>query len=269
MVTGPLVSIILPTHNGVRFLRQSIESCLAQSYESLELVVVDDASTDDVSDTLAGLRDSRITLIRNEHNLGLPRSLNVGFARAAGTFLTWTSDDNYYGSTAIARLVDTLESRPDVGLVYGSFHLVDEQGNVIGRRDCPPPVYLPKDNTVGAYFLYRREVRDRIGDYDPGMRLAEDYDYWLRVHRHFRCCRVDAAEYYYRVHDASLTGTAGGQEIVRVARRAQRKNRWWKSWLICLFYSTADPVAGAVSNTRTGGVLKSVFGRRWRAIAGR
>ena len=96
MISDPLISIVLPSYNGARYVCESIDSCLRQSYHNWELIIVDDASTDDTPSIIAEYvaRDHRIRSIRNAVNRRLPGSLNIGFADASVQFLTWTSDDN-------------------------------------------------------------------------------------------------------------------------------------------------------------------------------
>lgn len=265
----PLVSIVLPVYNGGEYLAESIESCLYQTHREIELVIVNDASTDNTAQTIASYNYPRVKVIHNRINQGLPRSLNIGFAHAKGEYLAWTSADNLYAPNAIESLLSEISSSSDVGLVYGNFHLIDENGVVINRKECPPPVYLPKVNAVGAYFLYRRKVMEVVGDYDPDLRLAEDYDYWLRIHNRFKIRQVEADGYYYRVHSESLTGTSREAEIARVTTLAQRKNRSLKNCLKCGIYSATDPLAAKLASTRIGGFLRGMLSNRWRGLAGR
>ena len=99
----PLVSIVLPVYNGEKYLRESLDSILAQTMEDWELIAVDDCSKDATPQILAdyAASDSRIRVMRNAENQRLPRSLNIGFAEARGEFLTWTSDDNAYAPEAL------------------------------------------------------------------------------------------------------------------------------------------------------------------------
>lgn len=264
-----LVSIVLPVYNGERYLRQSIESCLKQTHNDLELIIVDDASTDSTHEIIAAQTDPRIKVIINTTNQGLPRSLNIGFQLASGKYLTWTSADNLYAENAIESLLTTLQTDPGTGLVYGSFHLIDETGRVIGRKQCPQPAYLAKENTVGAYFLYRREVLRAVGGYDPNLRLAEDYDYWLRINERFTVRIVDADGYFYRVHDSSLTGTSRESEVLSAARSARRKSLSLLTRGKFLIYSTLNPIVGKMSGSRTGKLLRASLGGYWRNWGGR
>jgi glycosyltransferase involved in cell wall biosynthesis len=215
----PLVSIILPTHNGSRFLHHAIESCLSQSYSHWELILVDDASTDNTPDIISRYvsQDRRIKSVRHAVNRKLPASLNSGFALAQGDLLTWTSDDNCYRVPALESMVACLEENPDVGIVYADATLIDDAGREIGRLSAPPPEELPYWNSVGACFLYRRLVPDTMGNYDESLFLAEDHEYWLRAFTTFRFHHLSEDLYLYRVHEGALSQTRS--EAVKLAVR--------------------------------------------------
>src|SRR5574344_1693507 len=114
-----LVSIVLPVYNGEKYLAQSIESVLNQTYENIELIIVNDCSTDnsrDIAQKYAN-KNSGIKIIDNTENKKLPASLNIGFEAANGEYYTWTSDDNYYEPTAIEKMVQYLKTKPTDGMV--------------------------------------------------------------------------------------------------------------------------------------------------------
>lgn len=204
----PLVSIVLPTYNRADVLPNAIRSVLAQTYEELELIIVDDNSADDTPAVVQSFSDRRVRYVRNDPNLKLPRALNKGFALARGDCLTWTSDDNLYAEDAIARMVERLQ-RGDCDLVYADYFLCSEQGPDGRPLDAhhdrlPDRVQLDKGNHIGACFLYTREVYHTIGDYDPDLFLVEDYDYFIRVAQHFRLCHITDPLYYFRRDDNTL-----------------------------------------------------------------
>jgi len=116
--SSPKVSIVLPTYNGERYLRRAIESCLEQTHQNIELVVVDDCSTDSTPEIIQSFADPRLVYLRNQRNQGLPRGLNIGFARTTGQYLSWTSDDNEYAPTAIEEMLRALRDSPDGEFVY-------------------------------------------------------------------------------------------------------------------------------------------------------
>jgi GT2 family glycosyltransferase len=210
------VSIVLPTHNGSTYFRQSIESCLSQSYANLELIVVDDGSAQDVRGIVAEYTDPRIQYLRHDRNQGLPAALNTGFRAASGMFLSWTSDDNYYAPDAIERLVRFLQRNPRTDFVYSSMFIVDasQQGSP-KVRSALPPADLKHQNSIGACFMYTRRVYAAIGEYDAAAILVEDYDYWIRVSKRFRMQRILEPLYYYRYHAQSLTSKHTREEVAR------------------------------------------------------
>jgi glycosyltransferase involved in cell wall biosynthesis len=204
----PLVSIVLPTYKRAHVLPEAIHSVLNQTWTNLELIVVDDNSPDATRKVVASFSDPRIRYVRNEPNLKLPRALNRGFSLARGGYLTWTSDDNLYGETAIERMVEMLQEG-GCDFVYADYYLFADLGPDGKPRDIhhdrlPDQVQLEKGNHIGACFLYSRQVYEAVGDYDPELFLVEDYDYFMRVARRFRLAHIAEPLYYFRRDDDTL-----------------------------------------------------------------
>lgn len=208
-MTRPLVSIVLPTRNGRRYLDESVQSIVDQVWTDWELILVNDASTDDTGALIDAwtARDTRIRAIHLSENVRLPRALNRGFAECRGELLTWTSDDNRYRPQALARLVAELQNHADVDLVYADWTKIDAAGHGIEKVRVLPPQSLPLTNGVGLCFLFRRKVFETLGGYDPELFLAEDYDFLLRAFVRFSLKPVHEDLYEYRVHDSALTAT--------------------------------------------------------------
>jgi GT2 family glycosyltransferase len=227
---GVLVTIVLPTYNGTKYLARSLASCLKQTHTRLEVVVVDDGSGPGVARIAAKCDDPRVRYLRHTVNRGLAAALNTGFAQARGELLTWTSDDNYYAPDAIEQMVRFLCTYGDVDFVYADAWQIDVDGEVVGNLRVPPPEWLEVKNRVGGCFLYRRAVYEAVGDYDPRAVLAEDYDYWLRIARRFTMQRLFCSLYYYRFHDQSLTGRSERERVKQQAERVRRANNsWWRT----------------------------------------
>jgi glycosyltransferase involved in cell wall biosynthesis len=243
--TQPVVSIILPTYNGARYLREAIESCLAQTYRNWELIVVDDCSHDATPQIVAEYmaREPRIRSIRHETNKKLPSALNTGHAAAQGSYLTWTSDDNRYLPRALEEMIQFLEERPAVGLVYADCVLVDDAGRYLRDYPAQPASKLAYMNPLGPCFLYRRSVYQQVGGYDTEAFLAEDYEYWLRVSRHFELAPLHQTLYEYRWHNDSLTNTAAQGAVWASVERALRRHLPYirnssrqeraRGWIVC------------------------------------
>ncbi len=240
-----LVSIVLPTYNGARYLREAIQSCLEQTYPHWELIIVDDASTDETPAIIAEYvrLDPRIRSLRHEYNRKLPAALNTGFAAVRGEHLTWTSDDNRYRPHALATLVAFLEARPDVDVVYSDYTVIDETGRPLRAVQVEAPEALPFRNPIGACFLYWAAVAQKVGPYAEDLFRAEDYDFWLRA---AGVCRLEPLHedlYEYRLHGASLNMSQSPQCHVASAR-AQLRNLPRMDWLDDATRSRAYLLAG-------------------------
>ncbi|MFH1776939.1 MAG: glycosyltransferase [Candidatus Omnitrophota bacterium] len=219
----PKVSIILPTYNGARYIRQGIESCLNQTYKNFELIVVDDCSSDQTSAIVNAYNDSRLYYLKNDKNKGIAYSLNIGFAKSTGGYLTWTSDDNYYQPVAIEQLTQMLDRNTGIDFVYSNYYYIDEHDNIIKLKEVMPSDKLVEVNCIGPCFLFRRNVYTVIGKFNEEMFLAEDYDYWVRVSQHFKMQPFPIPLYYYRIHADNLTSKYSPEEIAEQAERVKDK----------------------------------------------
>ncbi|MBF0511924.1 MAG: glycosyltransferase, partial [Candidatus Omnitrophica bacterium] len=200
----PKISIVLAVYNGSRYLRSAIDSCLNQTYRNMELIIVDDASTDTTADIIKSYADPRIRYIRNKRNLRLPGSLNVGFKAAQGDYLTWTSDDNQYLPGALEEMLCFLQEHPDVDFVYTDMDVLDLTNGKRTFKPCTHGTFY-FENSIGACYLYTRKVYETIGEFDPCFEWVEDYDYWLRVEKKFAMRRLARVLYLYGDHPQSMT----------------------------------------------------------------
>lgn len=194
----------MPTYNRAKFLQQAINSCLEQTYKNIELIIVDDGSSDDTFKIAESYKDQRIKYIRHEKNKGLPSALNTGFAKALGDYFTWTSDDNLFLPNAIEKMVSFLKAS-SYPFVYCDFYAFYD--NDIFKRKLvklPSTPLLAKGNCIGFCFLYSKNVQEEVGEYDVTTQLAEDYDYWIRVTNKFAIGHLDAPLYLVRMHKESL-----------------------------------------------------------------
>lgn len=203
----PLISIILPVYNGEKFLKDSISSCLNQTYTNIELIIVDDCSTDNSLRIAQNfkLKDSRVQIIENESNRKLPYSLNIGHKVSKGELITWTSDDNVYHINAL-EIMHKKIFQDSVDLVYCDYLILNQESKIIGQSRLKELEYLLFYGVVGACFLYKKELFCRNNGYREDLYLVEDYDFWLRALKHSIFRKIDIpAFYFYRYHPLSLT----------------------------------------------------------------
>ena len=220
-----LVSIILPVFNGEKFLNSAIESCIKQSYDNIELIVIDDCSTDRTPEIIQkyALKDDRISVLRNEKNVKLPKSLNIGHKKAKGTYITWTSHDNYLSINAIEQLVDIMASK-NCDIVYSNYSKVSEFGESIIKKNLEGVSNLLFGNTIGPSFLYKRAVFERNQGYSENLFLIEDHDFWIRAARHSKFYHLNEDIYSYRIHNESLSSNIESDNRVnRSFKNAQKR----------------------------------------------
>lgn len=210
----PKISIVLPSYNGERYIAQSIQSIIDQTEKDWELIIVNDCSTDGtlgICNEFAE-KDKRIKIISNAENKKLPASLNVGFSCAGGKYLSWTSDDNYYRPNALKVLAEYLDENPKTDLISMGFDFVDENDvfmysfeSHFKYKRCQQA--LLTGCNVGAAFMYRKTIADKVGEYDTGTFCAEDYDYWCRIALNGKIDYTADNIYVYRFQPNSLTFT--------------------------------------------------------------
>nr|MDQ2982072.1 glycosyltransferase [Actinomycetota bacterium] len=184
----PLVSVLLAVHNGSRYLGAAVGSVLGQTLQDLELIVIDDASTDQTAYLLAGVGDERLVVLRNEEQAGLATSLNRGLEAAAGRYVARLDDDDVAVPERLERQLARIRAEPNVAIVGSAVVDLDAQGGD-GRTHR-----LPRGGTAlrwhalfsSPFFhptvLVDRETLDRHGlRYDPAFLESEDYDLWTRL----------------------------------------------------------------------------------------
>lgn len=202
----PLISVILPVHNGEKYLSKSVRSVLEQTYPHLELIIVNDCSSDStlkIAETFQE-KDKRVRIINNERNLKLPASLNRGHMSANGSLLTWTSDDNMFEPEALSRMAGEL-SATGSDIAYTDMTIIDESDNEMRLVTFGGIEENIFGNHIGGCFLYKAEVFNSLGGYNEQLFLVEDYDFWLRALRHFKFVQIHESLYKYRRHGGTLT----------------------------------------------------------------
>jgi glycosyltransferase involved in cell wall biosynthesis len=215
--TPPRVSFVVPTYNYARFVTQAVDSLLEQDFEALEVIVIDDCSTDATQQALQRYdSDPRVKLVHHSVNQGHIRTYNEGLEMAAGEFVGMLSaDDVCLRPDAIARQVALFDGDPEVGFVYSPLTYVDESGSLLNviRRWSNDSVHdglvefrdLAFTNFILASgTLVRASCHREVGYYDTRLRHAGDWDLWLRLAAHFRVGYVADAMYGWRLHEGNM-----------------------------------------------------------------
>lgn len=222
----PLVSVIIPVYNAGSYLRPAVESILAQTYKNLEIIVVDDGSTDGCVESLATIRDPRIQVLR-QANAGKSAAMNRALDRLTGAFYLLQDADDLSHPDRVARQLHCLTVNPDVAAVFCGHELLVGQTVMAprfvekNRAQCRADIAafrMPAHDPTGMYrWSMVRQLR-----YEPKLAQAEGTDYILRVGEQFPLLVLGRCLYTYRQHPGSLTGNIEKriQDVTEARRRA-------------------------------------------------
>ncbi len=204
-----LVSIVIPCFNQAEFLGEAIESALTQTHPHVEVVVVDDGSTDNTSAVAARFPGIRVVARANG---GLPAARNTGLAATSGAYAVFLDADDRLLPEAVATGVSALRARPGHSAAFGWYQEVDVTGHPLptpslARLEGEPYEALLKTNWTGGQptGVYRREILDAVGWFDESLSAAEDYELNLRVVRASRVHRHGQVVVEYRRHAGTMS----------------------------------------------------------------
>jgi glycosyltransferase involved in cell wall biosynthesis len=207
----PRVSVVIPTYNHARWVAHAIQSVAAQRFRDLEIIVVDDGSTDD---TARVVRDTGVPLrYLPRANGGLPAARNTGIAAARGALVAFLDADDLWLPDKLSLQVPLLDARAEAALVYADAVLFDEgarrplgthadrhahpSGRILGALLFDNPIPSPTP-------VVRRAALERAGGFDESLRACEDWDMWIRIARHAEVHCIDRPLAVYRLHGDNM-----------------------------------------------------------------
>lgn len=214
--SSPLVSFIIPSFNSAGYLKYCIDSCIEQTYQNIEIIIIDDGSTDTTSDIIDLYKsNSNLTCVRNNTNKGLIYSLNRGICLAKGELLARMDADDICLSTRIYEQVNFLNNNPDISVVGSDILMIDKYGKIIGRprrflagfdeiewsviNSCP--LYHPT-------ALFRKKILNGEQIYHTEECFAEDLGLWARlILNQKKIAIINKPLVFYRKHSSSLSNT--------------------------------------------------------------
>ena len=211
----PKVSVCIPTHNRSRYLRQAIESVLRQTFGDYEVLVVDNASSDDTASVVSAFKDERVRYYRNERTVGMVRNWNRCLEFTRGECIALLHDDDFWLAQYLERAVGVMDRHGSVGLVYSAAVVVDQEGNA--RRmhrhwDTDQVVsghsafkeLIGGNRVLCPTALVRRRCFDTVGVFDEGVECGADWEMWLRICLYYDVAYVAEPLACYRTQHGSL-----------------------------------------------------------------
>lgn len=224
---SPLVSVVIPCYNYGLYVEEAVDSCIASTFQDIEIIVVNNGSTDaHTNNVLARLNRPKTRVLRIERNIGLPYGRNFGIRHALGTYILPLDADDKIHPTLIEKSVRRLEAKPEVGFVTsGMAYFGDEQWTWM-----PPPFdlkLLTQANIVLVCSMFRKKAWAEVGGYNETMLDGyEDWDFWLSLaEKGWKGDTIQEVLFFYRRHGRSMSYDAGLKHNEIVARiRANHPN---------------------------------------------
>jgi glycosyltransferase involved in cell wall biosynthesis len=220
-VTGtPRFSVVMAAFNAAGTVRSAIGSVLAQTQPDLELIVVDDGSTDGTAEAVARVDDPRVRYT-SQPNRGPAAARNTGIAQARGEYVAFLDSDDLFLPSYLERSEAALNATPGAGFAYGDAYVFDDLSGKVRRRSAmarnrppePPPIdrgafllELLQRNFIYVAVTVPRAVLDEVGGFDESLKGPEDYELWLRILLHgYGAAWIPGRPALYRKHGAQLS----------------------------------------------------------------
>lgn len=221
----PLVSIVTPSFQQARFLRETIDSVAAQGRSDIEHIVIDGGSTDGSVEILQSYGDHLRWI--SEPDQGQADALNKGFRMARGRILAWINSDDILLPGVVAAAVDAFQSDPQLGLVHGHGYSIDSTGNRIEVFPYTEPFNLQRllyfgDTVLQQSAFFSREAFDAVGGLDPNLRWTLDWDLFIRLGSRFPVRTLDVEMGAIRIHPEAKTSTGGFERVAEIERMLAR-----------------------------------------------
>jgi glycosyltransferase involved in cell wall biosynthesis len=207
----PLTTVIIPMKNAERYVREAVESVLKQAGVELEVVVVDDGSTDGSADVVRAIGDGRVRIVPGPRR-GIAAAFNAGLAAAGGAFVARCDADDVFPPGRLAWQAEFLAKQPDFGAVSGSFTMMTQKGKLLAERksygggmDVTGELRRGQGRSHMSAYLFRTALVRQVGGCRPFFVMGEDVDLQLRLSEITRIWYEPRSAYLYRLHDSSIT----------------------------------------------------------------
>jgi glycosyltransferase involved in cell wall biosynthesis len=244
------VSVIIPTHNRAELLKSAIAGVLNQTYHDFEIIVIDDHSTDNTPEIVAGFMDQRIKYIQNKGKNGPSISRNLGITKAEGEYIAFLDDDDEWFPFKLEKQVSMMDiCKTDVCGIYSNRLKIDKitgetysedpgadtrKGNLLSQLMIKNPIQT-------STLVLRKSCLDKVGLFDENMRYMEDRDLWIRLALHWEFEYIDEplvkAYYHGNSHlSHNLEGQTQGREILldRYRHLLKKNKKSWADLYVCL-----------------------------------
>lgn len=208
LTANPLVTVYITNYNYAKYIRQSIDSVLNQRSKNVELIIIDDGSTDSSRSIIQEYAGNIKVKIIFQDNKGLNTTNNIALNLARGKYIMRLDADDYLDENAILLLSDKMENDPELAMVFPDYYMVNEDGEIISheyRHNFGNAVSLYDQPAHGACSMVRREVLLEVGGYSEEFQCQDGYELWVKLIGRYKIDNINLPLFYYRQHANSLT----------------------------------------------------------------
>lgn len=225
MSDTPLVTVYILAFNFEQYIEKAIKSVLGQTYKHWELIVINDGSKDGTIKIIDKYENhNKITVVHQE-NKGLTVSCNIALRLSRGKYIMRLDGDDYLDENALLVMVNQMEQRPTVGLVYPDYYLVDEEGEIVSverRSKVGSEVNLLDMPALGACTMFRKNLLLELGGYSEEITCQDGYDIWIKFIQHYKTSNINLPLFFYRQHLTNLTKNK--KKLLETRRQIMKKH---------------------------------------------
>ena len=219
----PLVSVVIPTYNAERTFQETIYSVQNQTFSNIEIIIINDGSTDRTLDIIQNIKDARVKVFSYK-NGGLPTARNRGIAQATGEFISFIDADDLWTTDKLERQLAALETHPEAAVAYSWTQTIDDQGHwlhqyhsVFFEGDVYAEILVNNFVSNGSNVLVRKEAILSVGEFDSTLKSCEDWDFYIRLAAKYHFVVVPDWQILYR---QSSTAMSSNVEVMKTAALA-------------------------------------------------
>lgn len=268
-----LISVIIPMRNAESYISETLNSILQEKEIALEILLIDDASTDHSIEKVQQIRDNRIIII-DGHCQGIAAAFNRGLAKAQGDIIVRCDADDLYPSNRLKKQIEWLSKNPDFGAVCGRFATMDSKGKIVAElqqgqssQEITQELCQGILKTHLGTYAIRRPILEELGGLRSYFQTAEDIDLQLRLGEVCRVWFLSEIMYYYRLHDDSIThqtNTVKREFFDGIAREFQQQRLTQGSDALQQRLAPSPPTGDTSIRTASEQIQGMLIGLSWQ-----
>lgn len=206
----PCCSIIIPAYNSIKYLPETLESVLKQTFTDFEIIIIDDGSYDNIVEWASRIQEPRVKFI-SQQNKGVSAARNLGIDLTTGEYIAFLDADDLWEATKLEKQLQCLKNNPSLGLVHTEMTVIDEESKLLGRKftsnvegNALKPL-LEQNTIVTSSVIVRRSCLETVGNFDSNLTSSEDWELWVRIASRYCIALIKEPLVYYRQHSKNTT----------------------------------------------------------------